>query len=77
MCKQQIGYIITSTFADIQYNNFSSIIISAERYQDSQRTLEFRSSQTQKLNLIIRTFASDIIDIAHKARSGMALWRDA
>jgi methyl-accepting chemotaxis protein len=56
---------------------FASIKISAERYQDSQRTLEFRLSQTQQLNLIIRTFASDIIDIAHKARSGMALWQDA
>ena len=51
--------------------------ISAERYQYSQQTLEFRLSQTQRLNLIIRTFASDIIDIAHKARSGMALWQDA
>jgi len=56
---------------------FASIKISAERYQQSQHTLEFRLSQTQQLNFIIRTFASDIIDIAHKARSGMALWQDA
>lgn len=56
---------------------FASMKISAERYQYSQQTLEFRLSQTQRLNLIIRTFASDIIDIAHKARSGMALWQDA
>ena len=51
--------------------------ITAERYQYSQHTLEFRLSQTQKLNLIIRSFSSDIIDIAHKARSGMALWKNA
>jgi methyl-accepting chemotaxis protein len=56
---------------------FASMKISAERYQYSQQTLEFRLSQTQQLNLIIRTFSSDIIDIAHKARSGMALWQDA
>jgi len=56
---------------------FASMKISAERYQYSQQTLEFRLSQTQRLNLIIRTFSSDIIDIAHKARSGMALWQDA
>ena len=29
---------------------FASIKISAERYQDSQHTLEFRLSQTQQLN---------------------------
>jgi len=51
--------------------------ITAERYQSSQHMLEFRLSQTQRLNLIIRTFTSDIIDIAHKARSGMALWQDS
>jgi len=51
--------------------------ISAERYQHSQHALEFRLKQTQRLNLIIRTFTSDIIDIAHKTRSGMALWQDA
>jgi len=51
--------------------------ITVERYQHSQHTLELRLSQTQRLNLIIRTFTSDIIDTAHKARSGMALWQDA
>jgi len=51
---------------------FASIKISVERYQNSQHTLEFRLSQTQQLNLIIRTFTSGIIDITHKARSGMA-----
>ena len=56
---------------------FASIKISVERYQDSQHALEFRLNQTQQLNLIIRTFTSGIIDIAHKARSGMALWQDA
>lgn len=56
---------------------FISMKISAERHQQSQQTLEFRLSQTQQLNLIIRTFTSDIIDISHKARSGMALWQDA
>lgn len=56
---------------------FASIKISTERYQQSQHTLEFRISQIQQLNSIIRTFTSDIIDIAHKARSGMALWQDA
>jgi len=56
---------------------FASIKISVERYQNSQHTLEFRLSQTQQLNLIIRTFTSGIIDITHKARSGMALWQDA
>jgi len=56
---------------------FASIKISADRHQHSQRTLEFRLSQTQQLNLIIRTFTSDIIDTAHKARSGMILWQDA
>ena len=56
---------------------FASIKISVERYQDSQHSLEFRLSQTHQLNLIIRTFTSEVIDIAHKARSGMALWQDA
>jgi len=56
---------------------FASIKISVERSQDSQHSLEFRLSQTQQLNLIIRTFTSGIIDITHKARSGMALWQDA
>jgi len=56
---------------------FASIKISADRHQHSQRTREFRLSQTQQLNLIIRTFTSDIIDTAHKARSGMILWQDA
>ncbi|NQY86696.1 MAG: methyl-accepting chemotaxis protein [Colwellia sp.] len=56
---------------------FVSMKITVERYQHSQHTLEFRLSQTQRLNLIIRTFTSDIIDTAHKARSGMVLWQDA
>ncbi len=56
---------------------FASIKISTDRSQSAQHTLEYRLSQTQQLNLIIRTFTSDIIDVAHKARSGMALWKDA
>ena len=56
---------------------FASIKISTDRNQSAQHTLEYRLNQTQQLNLIIRTFTSDIIDVAHKARSGMALWKDA
>ena len=56
---------------------FVSMKITVERYQHSQHTLELRLSQTQRLNLIIRTFTSDIIDTTHKARSGMALWQEA
>lgn len=56
---------------------FSSITITADRHQESQKLLEIRLGQTQKLDLIIRTFTSNIIDNAHKARSGMALWKDA
>jgi methyl-accepting chemotaxis protein len=56
---------------------FSSITITADRHQESQKLLEIRLGQTQKLDLIIRTFTSNIIDNAHKARSGMALWQDA
>lgn len=55
----------------------ASIEISTARHQHSQQTLETRLSQTQRLNLIIRTFTSNIIDTAHKARSGMVLWKDA
>jgi len=56
---------------------FVGIKLSTDRHLQTQQTLESRLSQTQKLNLIIRTFTSNIIDTAHKARSGMALWQDA
>lgn len=56
---------------------FTSTKVSTDRYQRSQEVLEVRLSQTQKLNLIIRTFTSNIIDNAHKTRSGMVLWQDA
>jgi methyl-accepting chemotaxis protein len=56
---------------------FASMKITAERYQNSQHMLEFRLHQTEQLNLIIRTFTSDIIDTTHKTRSGMALWKDS
>ena len=56
---------------------FTSITLTSDRYQHSLQTLESRLNQTQKLNLIIRTFTSNIIDTAHKARSGMLLWEDA
>ena len=56
---------------------FACIQISTDRHLHSQQMLETRLSQTQRLNLIIRTFTSNIIDTAHKARSGMALWQDA
>jgi len=55
---------------------FTCIQISTDRHLHSQQMLETRLSQTQRLNLIIRTFTSNIIDTAHKARSGMALWKD-
>jgi methyl-accepting chemotaxis protein len=55
---------------------YTCIKISADRHSDSQQKLEARLSQTQKLNLIIRTFTSNIIDTSHKARSGMELWAD-
>ena len=59
---------------------FSALLItnikfSEQRHQYSQQTLENQLNQTQKLNLIIRTFTSNIIDTAHKARSGMILWK--
>lgn len=56
---------------------FFSMKITADRYQNSQHMLEFRLHQTEQLNLIIRTFTSDIIDTTHKTRSGMALWQDS
>lgn len=56
---------------------FTSIQTSGERYQHSQQALEARLSQTQKLNLIIHHYTANIIDTAHKARSGMELWQDA
>jgi len=54
-----------------------SMTVTNKRHQESQHSLEFRISQTQKLNLIIRTFTSNIIDTAHKARTGMIMWKDA
>lgn len=56
---------------------FASVKLSTERHAHNQQNLETRLSQTQRLNLIIRTFTSNIIDTAHKARSGMELWQDA
>jgi len=56
---------------------FTSITLTSDRYEHSLQTLESRLNQTQKLNLIIRTFTSNIIDTAHKARSGMLLWEEA
>ena len=56
---------------------FTCIKIYTDRHSYSQQQLEARLSQTQRLNLIIRTFTSNIIDTTHKARSGMALWQDA
>lgn len=56
---------------------YVSIKISTDRHTSNQQHLEARLSQTQRLNLIIRTFTSNIIDTAHKTRSGMELWQDA
>lgn len=56
---------------------FACIKISTDLHSYSQQKLDARLSQTQRLNLIIRTFTSNIIDTTHKARSGMELWQDA
>ncbi|MCJ8274900.1 MAG: methyl-accepting chemotaxis protein [Psychrosphaera sp.] len=56
---------------------FGSMKMSSQRYEDSQQALAQRLGQVQRLNLIIRTFNTHIIDTAHKARSGMILWPDA
>jgi len=56
---------------------FTCIKMSSDRHSYSQQKLDARLSQTQRLNLIIRTFTSNIIDTTHKARSGMELWQDA
>lgn len=56
---------------------FACIKSSTDRHLHSQQKLEARLSQAQSLNLIIRTFTSNIIDTTHKARSGMELWQDA
>lgn len=56
---------------------FVSIKVTNERAHQSQKTIEFRLNQTQKINLIIRTFTSNIIDTSHKVRTGMMLWQDA
>ncbi|MCW8998425.1 MAG: methyl-accepting chemotaxis protein, partial [Kangiellaceae bacterium] len=56
---------------------FSIMFFSAETNKESQRTIETRLNQTQILNSIIRSYTHNIIDVAHKARSGMLLWSDA
>jgi methyl-accepting chemotaxis protein len=56
---------------------FACIKVSTERHLQAQQILEERLGQTQRLNLIIRTFTSNIIDTTHKSRSGMELWQDA
>jgi len=56
---------------------FTCVKVSTERHLQAQKILEERLSQTQRLNLIIRTFTSNIIDTSHKSRSGMELWQDA
>jgi hypothetical protein len=56
---------------------FACIKLSTESHSNAQQKLAERLSKTQSLNLIIRTFNSNIIDTAHKTRSGMELWKDA
>jgi methyl-accepting chemotaxis protein len=56
---------------------FACIKLSTESHSKAQQKLAERLSKTQSLNLIIRTFNSNIIDTTHKARSGMELWKDA
>lgn len=61
---------------------FSTIIfcgmkLSSESNQQAHQVLQSRLLQTQRLNLVIRAFTSDVIDVAHKARSGMLLWDEA
>jgi methyl-accepting chemotaxis protein len=56
---------------------FTCIKITNDRHFVAQQKLAERLVQTQRLNLIIRTFTSNIIDTTHKTRSGMELWHDA
>ena len=56
---------------------FFSLKFTNDQAQQSQQSIEFRLNQTQKLNLIIKSFTSNIIDTAHKVRTGMVLWTDA
>jgi len=56
---------------------FASVYVATERHQAAEQSLEARLSQTQTLNIIIRSFTSNIIDTAHKARSGMIFWHEA
>ena len=55
---------------------FGGMKVTSDRYENSQQLLSLRLQQTQRLNIIARTFNSNIIDTAHKARSGMVLWSD-
>lgn len=56
---------------------FSIMIIGAQNNETSQNTIETRLNQTQIINSIIRAYTHNIIDVAHKARTGMLLWSDA
>ena len=56
---------------------YAGIKVTTERQINAQQVLVDRLTQTQKLNSVIRTFTSNIIDTSHKARSGMELWSDA
>ena len=56
---------------------FSIMIIGAQNNETSQKTIETRLNQTQIINSIIRAYTHNIIDVAHKARTGMLLWSDA
>ncbi|TQV87727.1 methyl-accepting chemotaxis protein [Aliikangiella coralliicola] len=53
------------------------VILTNQTNQNAQQVMETRLKQTQQLNTIVRSLTHQVIDTAHKARSGMLLWNDA
>ncbi|MFT5163451.1 MAG: methyl-accepting chemotaxis protein, partial [Alteromonadaceae bacterium] len=56
---------------------FACMKLSGDSHRSAHQVMQSRLLQTQRLNLIIRTFSSNMIDVANKARAGMVLWDEA
>lgn len=53
------------------------MFISANNNDTSQSTIETRLNRTKIVNSMMHAYAHSVIDVAHKARGGMLLWKDA
>jgi methyl-accepting chemotaxis protein len=75
--RHKLILLIAMPIAALAATTMAGRTLMQQSASQSQAAFEQRQVKVRSLNTIAHTIASDIIDTAHKSRSGMLLWSEA